>query len=360
MQYLAMNDVLPWGENPETKKKRGDKVWLRLFEKGAHTVSYEMDEKTYAMQNAGGDILEAPLPYSSGFHYVQIFVEGREVLSPLLPIGYGCSRPYNCVDILSEKEDFLALRDVPHGAVHEELFFSGVTGEWERCLVYSPPVSWTASEPIPVLYLQHGHGENEIGWIAQGKVGILLDNLLAEGKIVPFAVVMNNGMVQKKDPGAAGGHVVDHRLLEPMLLQDVIPFLEAKYHVGGSRTKRGMAGLSMGSMQTSRMVCRHPAWSADIRICSRRSAFSADSCTTGSVQTKTPMPILRHCRVEALSGINSIRSFAQWGNTIPFIKNSSRTIAFLRRAAFRRLERSIRRGSTTGMCGAAVCMILPR
>lgn len=266
MQYLAMNDVLPWGENPEPLEKRGDKVWLRLFEKGAHTVSYEMDEKTYVMQNAGGDIFEAPLPYSSGFHYVQIFVEGREVLSPLLPIGYGCSRPYNYVDILSEKEDFLALRDVPHGAVHEELFFSGVTGEWERCLVYSPPVSWTASEPIPVLYLQHGHGENEIGWIAQGKVGILLDNLLAEGKIVPFAVVMNNGMVQKKDPGAAGGHVVDHRLLEPMLLQDVIPFLEAKYHVGGSRTKRGMAGLSMGSMQTSRMVCRHPDLFSEVGI----------------------------------------------------------------------------------------------
>ena len=77
MQYLAMNDVLPWGENPEPLEKRGDKVWLRLFEKGAHTVSYEMDEKTYVMQNAGGDIFEAPLPYSSGFHYVQIFVEGR-------------------------------------------------------------------------------------------------------------------------------------------------------------------------------------------------------------------------------------------------------------------------------------------
>ena len=170
------------------------------------------------------------------------------------------------MDILSEKEDFLALRDVPHGAVHEELFFSGVTGEWERCLIYTPPVSWTAEDPLPVLYLQHGHGENEIGWIAQGKVGILLDNLLAEGKIVPFAVVMNNGMVQKKDPGAAGGHVVDHRLLEPMLLQDVIPFLEAKYHVGGSRTKRGMAGLSMGSMQTSRMVCRHPELFSEVGI----------------------------------------------------------------------------------------------
>lgn len=258
MQNLSFNEVLPWNNNPEPVVRKDNEVVLRLLEKGAEEVSYVMDEEVFPMQNAGGDVFEAVLPYHSGFHYLQILVDGREVLSPLLPIGYGYSRPYNYVDLDDETTAFCSLQDVPHGTVRQEYFFSRVTDEWERCLIYTPPCYDTSDEILPVLYLQHGHGENEIGWTAQGRVNLILDNLLAEKKAVPFAVVMNNGMVQRKDETAPGGHVVDHLLFEPMLLQDVIPFVEKKYHVGGSREKRGIAGLSMGSMQTSRIICRHP------------------------------------------------------------------------------------------------------
>lgn len=278
MQNLSFNRVLPWDPNPDPLFRKNGDVYLRIYEKGAADVSYVMDEKTFPMQNTGGDIFEAALPYRSGFHYIQILVEGREVLSPLLPIGFGCSRPYNYIDLEDDAAAFCALKDVPHGSVRQEYFFSSATGEWERCLVYTPPGYETSEGTIPVLYLQHGHGENEIGWTAQGRVHLILDNLLAEKKAVPFAVVMNNGMVQVRDADAPGGYRVDHVLFEKMLLCDVIPFIENKYHVGGSRERRGMAGLSMGSMQTSRIICRHPEMFSEVGLFS---GFLHDLMDTG-------------------------------------------------------------------------------
>ena len=156
-------------------------------------------------------------------------------------------------------DDFYQIKDVPHGSVRREYFYSSVTGEWESCTVYTPAAyEEETDKTFPVLYLQHGHGENETGWTTAGKLQFILDNLIAEGKAVPFAVVMCNGMVQTVTED--GRRIVDFMLLEPQLLTDVIPFVEKKFRIGGSRERRAMAGLSMGSLQTSIIGFTHPEY----------------------------------------------------------------------------------------------------
>lgn len=265
MSFLAYNPVLPYGRHPEPVIEKDGAFWLQLYECGAQQTEIEIEDHTYPMTGLGNGLFVMQLPFRRGFHYLQIRADGRETLSSLLPIGYGYSRPMNYLDLMDGTE-FFAQKDVPHGDIRAEVFFSTVTGECERCLVYTPPAYDQTNQIYPVLYLQHGHGENEIGWASAGRISCILDNLIAAGKAVPFVAVMNNGFVQKRDPAAPGGHVTDHLLFEDLLLQDVIPFVEQKYRIGGSRTKRGMAGLSMGSIQTSVLVCRHPELFSEVGI----------------------------------------------------------------------------------------------
>ena len=258
---LCFNDVIPYDGRPKPVILKNGEYYLQLKEVGAKKVQMAFAEQVFDFQNIGNDIWEIKLPFKTAINYVQLLVDGRETLSALLPVTYGYSRPYNCIELPTEDGDYFAMKNVPHGSVRKEYFFSEVTGEWESCMVYTPAeYDLDPEKTFPVLYLQHGHGENEIGWTVSGKANLIMDNLIAEKKAEPFVIVMNNGMVQKpvKDADGNVSHVVDHLLFEPMLIKDVIPFIEGKYHVGGCREKRGMAGLSMGSMQTSMIVCNHP------------------------------------------------------------------------------------------------------
>ncbi len=297
MTPLAFNPVFPAENQPQVLTRRNGKFLLRLAEKNAEKVEITIEDRTIGLQKEGGEIFEAELPFQEGIFYVQILVDGQEQLSPYLPIGYGYSRPYNYFDLEGPGTVFCALRNVPHGAVRSEVFFSSVTGEWERCMVYTPPGYETHPDMrYPVLYLQHGHGENEIGWTAAGRANLILDNLIADGKAAPFLIVMNNGMVQRKDPAAPEGHVVDHLLFEPMLLSDVIPFVEQRYRAGGDRTRRGIAGLSMGSMQTSMLACRHPEMFSEVGIFS---GFLHDWISGGELDASHHAPS-RNGHLEAL------------------------------------------------------------
>ena len=115
----------------------------------------------------------------------------------------------------------------------------------------------------PVLYLQHGFGESEISWSTTGKVNLLMDNLIAAGKIKPFAIVMGNGMVKQRIDGKLK---LNRALYGQMLVEEILPMLEKKYQFGGSKEKRGMAGLSMGSVQTTRIICEHPELFSEVGI----------------------------------------------------------------------------------------------
>ena len=223
-------------------------VKFSVFAPEAKTVEIRSAEITLSLAKKDG-IFTGIADLGHGFISLNILIDGTEVLYQMLPIGFGYSRPVNYVDVPKPGEDFFEIKDVPHGSVCEKFFYSQVTGRYERCFVYLPPQYFKSEERYPVLYLQHGHGENEACWIYQGKLNFIFDNLLAEGKAKPAVVVMNNGMVQVKKEN--GERYVNSGCFEAYLLNDVIPFIENEFRVYTDRLNRAMAGLSMGSMQTS-------------------------------------------------------------------------------------------------------------
>ena len=233
------------------------KVYFSFYAPCAKTVEVKLGPDMFPLTPNADGLFEVVVETKLfGFQWLFFYVDGVEALNPLAPVGYGYSHPVNYAEIPDPEGDFFALKDVPHGTVREELFYSKAMGLWKRCLVYVPAEYEAHPEKeYPVLYLQHGHGENEIGWVHQGKTNLILDNMIAEGKAEPMIVVMNNGMTQKD---VDGKRAFDVNNLQKMLLADGIPFIEAKYRVKKDKWNRAMAGLSMGSMQTSVMTLSHP------------------------------------------------------------------------------------------------------
>ncbi len=255
-QALSFNPVLP-GDMPPAIDRDGDgNPRINIRADKARKVSMRILDEEYPLSRGEDGIWHLKYPLSVGFAYVQLLIDDVEVLSPYLPVSYGYSRPFNSI-ALPEEEDFYCLKPVAHGSVRREYFFSSVTGEWESCLIYTPPGYDTDFDTAyPVLYLQHGHGENETGWVYSGKLNFILDNLIAEDKALPFLVVMNDGMVQKESEKE--GRIVDHTLFPALLTEDVIPFIEANFRVKKDRKYRALAGLSMGSMQSCITAFDHP------------------------------------------------------------------------------------------------------
>jgi enterochelin esterase family protein len=257
-------------------------------------------------------------PLVEGFHYYQIIVDGARAADPNTRTFFGSSRWMSGIDVPSDDQDFFATKDVPHGVVREQTYFSNVTKQWRRCFVYTPPdYDTNQSARYPVLYLQHGAGEDETAWSVQGRAGFILDNLIAEGKSKPMLIVMDNGggsalfatprrngppgnnlvapnatSTPSAAPGAAptaaatvaaspsaspapgvasappaatgpGSRGPDGRPrfnfseFENTLLKDIIPTIDAKYRTMADREHRAMAGLSMGGMQTRNIGLAH-------------------------------------------------------------------------------------------------------
>ena len=264
-QKLGFDRVLPWEGQVPALVKEGDKYFLQMAAPEAKKVSFVMNEEEFSCTREEDGVWRMEYPIRKGIQYVQLLIDDVPVITPLLPITYGYSRPYNYVALEMENEDFYAIKDVPHGSVRREYFFSEVTGEWESCIVYTPYAYETETDQeFPVLYLQHGHGENEVGWTASGKVNFILDNLIAEGKAVPMVIVMSNGMVQTVNK--KGERIVDFKLFEKQLLTDIIPYIEQKFRVGKTKEMRAMAGLSMGSLQTSITGFNHPEYFSSLGI----------------------------------------------------------------------------------------------
>lgn len=256
-QALAFNPVIPLKGEPEGQiTDENGTTWIQIRADHAEKVSLMIYEQEYSFDKCEDGIWRLKYPRTDGITMVQLQIDGQNVITPYLPIGYGYSRPYNYVTVAEKDDDFYRLKDVPHGTVRQEFFKSSVTHEWERCLVYTPAgYEEHPDQKYPVLYLQHGHGENEIGWVSQGRVNFILDNLFAQKAAVPCIVVMNNGMVQVvKD----GKRVVDHTLFPDLLIKDIIPFIEGKYRILSDKDHRAMAGLSMGSIHTSITAFTHP------------------------------------------------------------------------------------------------------
>ena len=234
----------------------GGIVFFRIKAPGAREVAIDQFGRQFPLVSAGDGMWEGEAQLGCGFQYIFLKIDGADVLSPYLPIGYGCCRPMNFIDVPVPGEEWDGLEDVPHGAVTRQYYPSAVTGKTEVCLVYTPPkFQW--DRKYPVLYLQHGYGENETGWVYQGHAARIADRLLAEGRMKEMIIVMGNGMARKK--GEIRGEAKRAFGLFPQIIvNDLIPFIEAHYPVLTDKWNRAMAGLSMGSYQTSLVTMSHP------------------------------------------------------------------------------------------------------
>ncbi|MDE6794880.1 MAG: esterase [Muribaculaceae bacterium] len=195
-------------------------------------------------------------PEVEGFHYYQVIIDGVATADPNGKPFFGMGKWVSGIEIPEgEAGDYYAVKDVPHGNVSKSKYYSDVRKEWRDCVVYTPAeYDKNPDKKYPVLYLQHGMGENESSWANQGKMNLIMDNLIAEGKAKPMIVVMDNGNIEvfKPLPGEsmADAHKRFGGQFPDILINDIIPHIEKNYRTLTDRDNRAMAGLSWGGLLT--------------------------------------------------------------------------------------------------------------
>jgi enterochelin esterase-like enzyme len=210
-------------------------------------------------------------PLVPGLHYYTLILDGAEVTDLGSHAFFGGSKHASAVEIPEPGSTYYSIRDVPHGQVREVWYFSKVTGTWRHALVYTPPgYDEQTTARYPVLYLQHGGGEDETGWIRQGRANFILDNLIAEKSCKPMIVVMGYGYARRAGqaaPSFAGRPFGSPEAIKAMqdmtsafeadVTEVLIPFIDSTFRTIADRDDRAMAGLSMGGMQTFHVTLNH-------------------------------------------------------------------------------------------------------
>lgn len=229
-------------ENAETIKVKG---WG-----GSMPNNYDLKPDTDGYWSCVADDIR------DGFHYVEFYVNGVKTPNVLMAYGYGGFTPVNFFEMPGGIDpELYILKDVPHGTVRMCMYDCTMTGKTRICWVYTPPkYDEEPGKRYPVLYLQHGGGENEVGWVWQGKINNISDNLLAEGKIEEMIIVMNDGYAFR--PDGTGNEAMGN--IDDVIVEDCIPFIDKKFRTIPDRHHRAMAGLSMGAMQSNVGVLKHP------------------------------------------------------------------------------------------------------
>jgi enterochelin esterase-like enzyme len=232
-------------------------------------------------------------PMDEGFHYYRVNVDGATFNDPGTGFFYGSQRWESGIEIPAKDQDMYALKDVPHGNMQHIIFPSKSTNTQRAAVVYTPPGYEKGNTKYPVLYLQHGWGENETSWAVQGKTNLIMDNMIASGRIKPFIVVMTYGMTNTGMPigrrptpppapagtttpppappagggmGAAGrvatgitaGEIIGVGAFQTVLLDELIPYIDAHFRTKADRDNRAMAGLSMGGFETHTITLAKP------------------------------------------------------------------------------------------------------
>ena len=228
-------------------------------------------------------------PVIAGFHYYTLSVDGLVINDPASDIFFGTGKPTSGIEIPENGVDFYHAKDVPHGEVRSRWYKSKVTGQMRHVMIYTPPdYDADPQKRYPVLYLQHGAGEDETGWSKQGHANFILDNLIAAGKAKPMIVVMDNGSVggprwtaarqrsgtaSNNQPGAVATPAGQPAATPPapgarrgrgfgdfantfgkILIGETIPMIDANYRTLADQPHRAMAGLSMGGMETRQIT----------------------------------------------------------------------------------------------------------
>jgi enterochelin esterase-like enzyme len=238
-------------------------------------------------------------PMDEGFHYYHLTVDGGTFNDPGTMNFYGSTRWESGIEIPAHDQDFYALKDVPHGRVQMVLFPSKYTNTVpvRTAFVYTPPdYDKNSTTRYPVLYLQHGWGENEYAWWNQGHANLIMDNLIAESKTRPFIIVMTYGMTNEgMRPGGRGaggrgpgGSFPNFTVagFETVLVDELIPYIDANFRTLADQPHRGMAGLSMGGMETHNIALKHLDTFSHIGLLSGGVISPADVTNTPSFREK--------------------------------------------------------------------------
>jgi enterochelin esterase-like enzyme len=258
----------PGKEYPQVNSE--GRVRASISAPGAHKVQLDISAVKYDLtKDTNGVWIGDSDPQYEGFHYYQLWIDGAAVPDPGSIYFYGASRWGSGIDIPAKDQEFYALKNVPHGQIREHFYFSKSNNSTRRCFVYTPPdYDKDPAKRYPVLYLQHGGGEDETGWPNQGKTNLIMDNLIAEGKAKPFIIVMDNGTWRMPGqdrpprpgerpagtwppPGWTDG-------FKQTMLEDIIPMIDSNYRTLADQQNRAMAGLSMGGMQTRIITLANP------------------------------------------------------------------------------------------------------
>lgn len=199
-------------------------------------------------------------PIVPGFHYYAFLVDGVQMNDPGSDTFFGTGKPTSGIEIPDKGVDFFDIKDVPHGEIRSRWYKSAVTGKQRHVMVYTPPdYDAEPKKKYPVLYLQHGGGEDETGWGKQGHMNFILDNLIAEKKAVPMIVVMEKGYATRANaaPQPTGPGRGDGGAFEDVVMKDLIPMIDSTYRTLPDRDHRAIAGLSMGAGQAMQIGMSH-------------------------------------------------------------------------------------------------------
>ena len=188
---------------------------------------------------------------TEGIYRYRFVVDGVSVYDPKAP---SASETSALLTVAPKGDEFFVMKNVPHGAVAERYYWSETLGQMRRLHVWTPAGYEKSLDRLPVLYLVHGGGDTDMSWPGVGAAGLILDNLMAEGKMKPMVVVMPNGSIEMPDGNMMG----EVPVFAEDMITSIIPFIESNYRVYTDQAHRAMAGLSMGGMETLEVTLNHP------------------------------------------------------------------------------------------------------
>lgn len=214
----------------------------------AQKIQIDLGKKYDMVKGADGVWTVRTEPIEPGFHYYFLVIDDVSVADPASQSFFGTGKMASGIDIPEKGVDFYSIKNVLHGAISSKYYYSSVSESWRRLYVYTPPgYDQNPGTKYPVVYLQHGGGEDETGWVTQGKTDLILDNLIAEGKAKPMIVVIGNGNVRA---GGGGYSSAGMAAFKKEMTQNIVPFIDKNYRTLTDKKNRAICGLSMGGGQS--------------------------------------------------------------------------------------------------------------
>ncbi len=248
--------------NQFPKVDKQNRAYFYINAPQARKVVVDICSKKYDMQPDGkGGFMAVTDPLPVGFHYYFMNVDGINFIDPATETYFGCNRESGGIEIPEgpEGDYYRPQQGVPTGCVRSIYYFSKEQNKWRHAMVYTPAeyeIAKNAKKRYPVLYLQHGMGEGETSWTLQGKMQHIMDNSIAKGEAVPMIVVMESGDIKAPFGGGSNrqGMSTYGNSFYPVLLNDLIPYIDQNFRTKSDRENRAMAGLSWGGHQTFDIV----------------------------------------------------------------------------------------------------------